>query len=197
MAAPRATSEQTLIATFLANRTALVQMATRIIGCRCLAEDVVQETMLKVCEGSLAAEDVRTPAPYLFRMVRNLAIDCTRRRAREVLASPEETILEPAASCPCPETVMARCQALRIVMAALQELPARTRHVFEMHRLEGVSQRDIAAQLQVSPTLVNFMVRDAHNHCRARLLSEDADETVHPAPAGRLAKRDSAVPPRA
>ena len=196
MAAPRATSEHTLIATFLANRPALVQMATRIIGCQCLAEDVVQEIMLKICEGGLAADDVRSPAPYLFRMARNLAIDCIRRRAREVLASPEETIPEPAAACPCPETVMARCQALRIVLAALQELPERTRHVFEMHRIEGVSQRDIAARLQVSPTLVNFMVRDAHNHCRARLLSEDADDTVHPAPAGRPAKRETAIPPR-
>ena len=55
---------------------------------------------------------------------------------------------------------------------------------FEMHRIDGVPQRDIASELRVSPTLVNFMVRDAHNHCRARLLNGEVDGDMVPAPAG-------------
>jgi RNA polymerase sigma factor (sigma-70 family) len=188
MAGRRAIRENALIDIFLAKRTRLVQMATRIIGCQCLAEDVVQETMLKICEGGPHVE-VKSPTAYLFRMVRNLAIDCARRRAREQhLDAPEEGSPELMAACPCPETTMARCQALRIVMAALQELPERTRHAFELHRIEGVSQRDIASRLKVSPTLVNFMVRDAHNHCRSKLLSHEMDSEIVPPPAGRVAQ---------
>ena len=160
-------------------------MATRIIGCQCLAEDVVQETMLKICEGGLDPQ-VKSPAAYLFRMVRNLAIDITRRRARETgLSAMENDGGELAAKCPCPEETMARCQALRIVAAALQELPERTRHAFEKHRIEGVPQKDIASELRVSPTLVNFMVRDAHNHCRARLLNGEVDGDMTPKLAGQ------------
>ena len=92
---------------------------------------------------------------------------------------------------------MARCQALRIVMAALQELPERTRHAFELHRLEGVSQRDIAERLKVSPTLVNFMVRDAHNHCRSKLLDHDMEGDIVPPPAGRAAQQGGKPAPDA
>ena len=187
MAARRAGREKNeLITIFMEKRPRLIQQATRIIGCQCLAEDVVQETMLKICEGGLGEEEVKSPAAYLFRMVRNLAIDCSRRRAREMgLGAAEEAGGELVAQCPCPEDTMARCQALRLVAAALQELPERTRHAFEMHRIEGVSQRDIAAELHVSPTLVNFMVRDAHNHCRARLIDGEIDADLLPGPAGR------------
>jgi RNA polymerase sigma-70 factor (ECF subfamily) len=186
MTARRAGRERNeLIALFMERRSRLIQQATRIIGCQCLAEDVVQETMLKICEGGIE-EEIKSPAAYLFRMVRNLAIDCARRRSREMgLATAEDASGELVAQCPCPEETMARCQALRLVAAALQELPERTRRAFERHRIEGVSQRDIAAELQVSPTLVNFMVRDAHNHCRARLVNGEVDGDLLPAPAGR------------
>jgi RNA polymerase sigma factor (sigma-70 family) len=197
MAAAAGRERKDLIDIFLAKRPRLVQMATRIIGCQCLAEDIVQESILKICEHGLEAE-VQSPAAYLFRMVRNLAIDTARRRGREMrLASAEDAAPEPVSACPCPEETMARCQALRIVMAALQELPERTRHAFELHRIEGVSQRDIASRLKVSPTLVNFMVRDAHNHCRSRLMDQEADGGIAPEPAGRQAKaRETALAQR-
>lgn len=35
-----------------------------------------------------------------------------------------------------------------------------------MYRLHGMPQKDIAKELEVSPTLVNFMIRDALVHCR-------------------------------
>lgn len=177
-----------LLALFLTHQPGLIQAAARIVGCRCLAEDVVQDTMLKIYESGID-DTVKSPAAYLFRMVRNLAIDCMRRRARERgLTEAEEENGEFAAPCPCPETLMAQCQALRLIAAALQELPERTRNVFEMHRLDGVSQRDIATQMRVSPTLVNFMVRDAHNHCRLKLLSQRIDADLMPEPAGKKSK---------
>ena len=175
-----------LIELFQANESRLIQVAQRIVGCRCLAEDIVQDTMVKLCEKGID-EDVQSPAAYLFRMVRNLSIDCARRRMKERGLSDVEEGVEFSAPCPCPETQMAHCQALRLVMAALQELPERTRHAFEMHRINGVSQRDIATQMHVSPTLVNFMVRDAHNHCRSKLLSHRMDSDLVPEPAGRQA----------
>jgi RNA polymerase sigma factor (sigma-70 family) len=191
MAAPAGRGNENLMDIFLAKRPRLVQIAARIIGCQCLAEDIVQETMLKICESGLEA-DVKSPTAYLFRMVRNLAIDGARRRGREMrLGTSEEGGPELISACPCPEETMTRCQALRIVMAALAELPERTRHAFELHRIEGVSQRDIASRLQVSPTLVNFMVRDAHNHCRSRLMDLEADSDILPEPAGRHARAEA------
>jgi RNA polymerase sigma-70 factor (ECF subfamily) len=172
---------------FLADKPRLVQLAAGITGCQCLAEDIVQDSMLKVCEAGLG-DTVRAPRSYLFRMVRNLAIDCVRRQAREArLIEGDDQTDEIAAAFLCPETGMACRKALRIIQAALDELPERTRQAFTLHRIEGVPQRDIASQMAVSPTLINFMVRDAHNHCRQRLIGEHIDAELVPATAGRAA----------
>ena len=65
-----------------------------------------------------------------------------------------------------PETSHINFSTLERIAVALTELPNRTRYAFEMYRLHGVQQKDIAKQLGVSPTLVNFMIRDALVHCR-------------------------------
>jgi RNA polymerase sigma-70 factor (ECF subfamily) len=65
-----------------------------------------------------------------------------------------------------PETSHINFSTLEHIADALTELPSRTRYAFEMYRLHGVPQKDIAKELGVSPTLVNFMIRDALVHCR-------------------------------
>ena len=65
-----------------------------------------------------------------------------------------------------PETSHINFSTLENIADALTELPQRTRYAFEMYRLHGVPQKDIAKELGVSPTLVNFMIRDALVHCR-------------------------------
>ncbi len=51
-----------------------------------------------------------------------------------------------------------------------------------MYRLHGVPQKDIAKELGVSPTLVNFMIRDALVHCRKVSLGAARWPEGHPAP---------------
>ena len=58
----------------------------------------------------------------------------------------------------------------RVALArALAQLPERTRAAFELHRLGGKTQREVAADLGISTTLVNFMIRDAMACCRDAL----------------------------
>lgn len=75
-------------------------------------------------------------------------------------------IATPSAS---PEIEHEDRQTLEAISSALQTLPERTRYAFEMYRLHGRTQKEIAEELGVSPTLVNFMVRDALIHCRKTL----------------------------
>ena len=104
---------------------------------------------------------------YLFQIVRNLAIDHYRKQALEQKYSgPEEEGLNVVIQGASPETSHINFSTLENIADALTELPSRTRYAFEMYRLHGVPQKDIAKELGVSPTLVNFMIRDALVHCR-------------------------------
>lgn len=154
---------------FVTHRSQLCHVATKILGSRERAEDVVQDAYLKVMEADTVFI-VKQPAAYIFRVVRNLAIDHYRRAALEssVFALEEEghSVLSYAE---LPETISINRQQLDLVVRALDQLPERTRKVFELYRMNGLTQREIAKMLDVSPTLVNFMIRDALDHCRNAL----------------------------
>lgn len=157
---------------FLAHRTALLDYATPIVGCRARAEDVVQEAFLRFTQTSNGGEAIGQPVAYLYRIVRNLAIDVTRRLANETLrdGASLEAIVSPA---PSPERTAIGRDELRQVAEALDELPERTRRAFEMHRLSGHTFREIARTLGISVGLAHQLVRDALTHCAERLTDDD------------------------
>lgn len=152
-------------AMFAAHRPALQRAAFKVLGNVERAQDVVQDTYLKLTEAGHAFE-ARQPLAYLFQVVRNLAIDAQRRAALEARVFVEEADgMEVPASAGTPESLTVSRQDLRIVADALATLPVRTRQAFELHRLGGHTQREIADQFGVSVTLVNFMIRDAMTAC--------------------------------
>jgi len=102
-----------------------------------------------------------------YRLPRNLAIDHYRKQAMELRYSgSEEEGMNVVIQNASPEATHINLATLEHIADALEELPKRTRYAFEMYRLHGVPQKDIAKELGVSPTLVNFMIRDALIHCR-------------------------------
>jgi len=154
-----------LLDAFVECRRSLINLATGILGCRCLAEDAVHDAFLRLMEAPYD-NSIRHPTSYLFRIVRNLAIDGARRAVFESRHTcPEEDASLVGAPTGGPEEVAVDREALGTVAQALEGLPERTRAAFTMHRLDGYTQKEVAAHLGVSPTLVNFMVRDAHRYC--------------------------------
>lgn len=146
----------------------LLRMASRSTGSRDEARDLVHDTWLRLAEhaqagGAVAGqgEDNEAAPPrdataYLAAMARHLALDAWRREQRHarhqaVLAS-QGAALSPDVA----DSVMYR-QALAALEGALAGLPARSRAVFEAHRVQGETQPDIAARLGVS---LNTVERD-------------------------------------
>ncbi|ANN66680.1 sigma-70 family RNA polymerase sigma factor [Bordetella bronchialis] len=164
----------TLAALYMVHQPKLLRTALRILGSAELADDVVQDTYLKLLEGP-PLSTIREPVAYLFQTVRHLAIDYHRRRAFEYRLFAEEQDGENVMAADGADNVVISQQALSLASAALASLSARTRRAFELYRLEGHTQRDIARDLGVSTTLVNFMIRDAQlalSPCRECLLPD-------------------------
>ncbi|MCI0592389.1 RNA polymerase sigma-70 factor (ECF subfamily) [Chromohalobacter marismortui] len=153
---------------FANHRLRLCKLATRILGPD-QADDVVQDAYLKVSQAQ-SAFAIKQPLAYACRVVRNLAIDRQRRcQFESTLFRAEEQGAAVAAPTGSPEAIEIDRQAMERVVRALDELPERTRRAFELYRMGGHTQREVAEQLGVSTTLVNFMIRDALSHCRDSL----------------------------
>ncbi|HCF3424127.1 TPA: pyoverdine signaling pathway sigma factor PvdS [Pseudomonas aeruginosa] len=169
-----------LLQAFVDNRTILVKIAARITGCRSRAEDVVQDAFFRLQSAPQITSSFKAQLSYLFQIVRNLAIDHYRKQALEQKDSgPEEEGLNVVIQGASPETSHINYATLEHIADALTELPKRTRYAFEMYRLHGVPQKDIAKELGVSPTLVNFMIRDALVHCRKVTAERQGDNVTH------------------
>lgn len=157
---------------FVAHRLELVNYAGRIVGDAGLAEDVVQEAYLRF---NAAPQDhlLEKPVGYLYRIVHNLAIDGRRRTAREtqyVQSSIDIDAVQIAEERPSPEDAVASKDEMRLVLAAMSELPARTRIALEMHCFGGEKLKAISQHLDISIGLAHRLVVDGLEHCRARRL---------------------------
>jgi RNA polymerase sigma factor (sigma-70 family) len=159
------------LAFFMAHRPNLVSYASGITGNRAQAEDVVQEAWLRFDDAS-KLRLLEEPLGYLYRIVRNLALDGRRRLAREDRGRETYAALAAEADapdCATPEREALHRDELRIVMAAIAELPERTQVALEMHRFGGCKLREIAEHLGISVTLAHSLVTDGIEHCRRRL----------------------------
>lgn len=169
----------------MGNRRALVDYAAGLVGSRSLAEDLVQEAWLRF-DGATDKQFVREPLNYLYRIVRNLALDRRRKTMREDRIFAPIDIEAAAVVSPdgpaTPETEALFRDELRHLERALSTLSERSRTAFEMHKFGGAKLREIAEFLGVSLSMAQVLVDDAMEHCK-REIGWNVREAQEKAPA--------------
>lgn len=156
---------------YLAHRDELLNYAITIVRDRASAEDLLQEAWVRFHEAA-DTQVLKEPLAYLYRIVRNLAVDGRRKLGREslVIANGFEVMADAALDeRPSVETELAYKQEYALVMQAIAELPERTRIAVEMHRFGGRKLREIAARLGISVPLAHVLVSEGIQHCKRRL----------------------------
>jgi RNA polymerase sigma-70 factor (ECF subfamily) len=133
------------------------------------AADLAQDTFVRVLTAR-NVEAIREPRTYLSAIARALMIDKFRRRAVEQ-AYLQTLALRPEPLDISPETRLLILETLTAVDAMLDNLGERTRSIFLMLQLEGLSYIASAERLGVSVTTVKKHMIRAMTHCL--LLVED------------------------
>jgi RNA polymerase sigma factor (sigma-70 family) len=129
------------------------------VGSREEASDLVHDAFARLL-GAVALERLREPEAFLNRIVRNLLIDRSRRlatRSPHVPIDDSAEIAVPADQAEAIEVEQMR-QRYREVVASL---PERMREVFVLHRIEGLSYKDIAARLNIGVRTVEWHIAEA------------------------------------
>jgi len=145
----------------------LYRIAFSIVRSRADAEDVVQETFIRVIEDPARFARVREPRPWLVRIAWNLSLDRVRRitpvgldeELAATLASPQQ----PA------DAVLAEARRLAQVLAAVDRLPEREREVLLLAAIEELTTAEIAAVLKKSESSVRSLLFRARTHLQQRL----------------------------
>ena len=146
---------------FAQRRAELRVIAARIVRQSDWAEDVLHDAFVKLV-ATPRGREVLNPFGYCCQAVRNTALDHVRRRVLEanwILITDDGNLPEVFDEREAYAGIDER-RMLQHIEATLAEFPARSRLVFELHRLEGRTQREIGRMVGVSATLVNFTLRE-------------------------------------
>lgn len=161
---------------FLEQRAALLRMLTARLGNRDDAEDVLQDMWLRL--DRLSDGPVAQPAAFLYRIAANLATD--RRIAASRRGARESAWLETTPSAeemPNAERTLFARSKLRVVEGAIADMPERMATALRLFRVEGESQRVIAATLGISVSGVEKLLQRAYRQIHDRV--QHADEGLN------------------
>lgn len=128
----------------------LLHFALGLVGRRSVAEELVQESFLRLHQ---VWNDVENPRAWLYRSLRNLALNHLRDHRREV--APEEGA-EPVQDTELPPEEMGRKEAVGLVRMLLAELSDEDRDLIRLKYQENLKYQEIAQRLGLNAGNVGY-----------------------------------------
>ncbi len=158
------------------HKDAVVNYLTRLTGNRDRAEDLAQETFLRLFRSAGSYSEQGLLRGYLFRIATNLVRSEERREKRLRLLLPflgRQDHAEPAA----PSGLLRR-EMHRELSAAVAKLPLRYRVPLVLHEIEGWAYADIARALGCREGTVKSRIHRGRQHLKERLAPYWQGETA-------------------
>lgn len=162
-------NRESLSSIFLKIRRSLAKVASTIAPPKEI-EDIVQETYVRICEIS-NEETINCPRSFLYRVVKNLALDHVKRAETRLSISihddenqeiqhliekmEEDSTFRSAAS----------KEEFELFCMAVRQLPIQCRRVFVLKKVYGYSQKEIAVNLNISESTVEKHIAFGIKRC--------------------------------
>jgi RNA polymerase sigma-70 factor (ECF subfamily) len=169
------------------HRTPVFNFILRFTGHRARAEDVLQETWLKVVRSASEYEAKAKFTTWVYTIARNLCVDSARKESYRQTASLEasvtgaegdesrplgESLPDEGAS---PERGAYNARVRPLLERALAGLPEEQREVFVLREYSGIPFKEIAEVTGVSENTVKSRMRYALEGLRRRLAELGVD----------------------
>ena len=139
---------------FDAEESPLLRFAHGLTGQRETAEDIVQDAFLRLHSHW---EEVLQPRPWLFRCVRNLALNHLRKDKRNTpLETNPQTSKEWETPTPDPEVALGRLEAIGTLQLLIAELPEPDRTLVSLKYLSDLRYDQIATETNLSVSNVGY-----------------------------------------
>lgn len=152
----------------------LFRLALRITLNPAEAEDVVQETMIRVWNRREQWDDIESIEAFCLTICRNLALDHYRRKDLQHASLDDEQhrLDERHATADNPEQQAVRHDQLRLVKQLINELPEKQRTCMQLRDIEGHSYREIANILGITEQQVKVNIFRARQTIKQRFLQD-------------------------
>ncbi len=149
----------------------LFRLALRITLDRAEAEDVVQDTMIRVWNKRDEWQQFESVEAYCLIVAKNLSIDRSQKKdAQNVELTPE---MAEEADTSGPYDRLVNNERMKIIHRLIDELPEKQRLIMQLRDIEGESYKDIAKVLQLTEEQVKVNLFRARQKVKQRYIEID------------------------
>lgn len=154
---------------FMKYYSSLVNFAFSYLKCNHIAEEVVQDIFADCWDRREELDHTRNIKTYLFQSVKFKSLDIlkhrdVKNRYHKELKSMREEKIEPEFKIDSTNQAF-----VKAVQKAIQALPDRAQRVYVLHRKEGLTYKEIADVMDISPKTVESQMSRALKILRNRL----------------------------
>jgi len=155
----------------------LLGVALRILKDRALAEDVLQESYLKIWRHAASYDPaIASPMTWMATIIRHGAIDAVRKRQLEAFGSDDE-MAALASNDPDPVDEMHLARLRPKALAAFAQLPEDKRRLIMLAYLRDRSRQELSARLGIPANTVKTHLRRALLELRATMFASTEART--------------------
>ena len=138
----------------------------RKLGCAQNAADLAQDTFTRILNARESVATLREPRAFLSTTARRLIIDQVRRKQIEDAYLQELALTaEALEGFQSPEQILTTLEALEQIAFILEGMQDKARQAFVLYYLDGLTQSEIARQLELSDRTVRKYLIQALLHC--------------------------------
>lgn len=150
----------------------LFRLALRITLDRADAEDIVQDTLMKVWDRRSSWQQIDNIEAFSMTVCRNLALDHVKRRGHDNESLDADNVGEPVApSNPYEQTVWQ--DRLQMVRRIVDSLPEKQRSCLQLRDFEGKAYKDIASILGITEEQVKVNIFRARQTIKQRFMKAE------------------------
>lgn len=142
----------------------LFRLAHRITLHRSEAEDIVQDTLIKVWDKRDEWSQLGSLEAYCYTVCRNLALDRAAKKERQNLTLSEDLATATAPTTPYED--LARQEGLALVEQLINRLPELQRTLIQLRDIEGKTYKEMADILQLTEEQVKVKLFRARQRVR-------------------------------
>lgn len=151
----------------------LYRLALRITLNPAEAEDVVQETMIKVWNRRERWNEIESIESFCLTICRNIALDKTRKMANQTQSLEDGHDAPDQSYASNPEELAMQNDRIALIRQLMDSLPEKQRTVMLLRETEGKSYKEIAQVMGISEEQVKVNLFRARQTIKQRYIETD------------------------
>lgn len=156
----------------LSLKNQLFRLALRITLNRFEAEDIVQDTLIKVWNRRSDWEDIDSIEAFSLTICRNLSLDRIKKKENDNNSLEDVKGVEPLSSSN-PQDRMIQADRVNLIRQIVDSLPEKQRSCMQLRDFEGKSYKEIAVILDITEEQVKVNIFRARQAVKQRYLKLD------------------------